>query len=86
MYNVFPPTSVEIGLSKDGESFKDAINQPINYKVQGPWQVMPVVADFRTARARYIRIKAKNAGLSPIENVEGKGKQTTIAIDEIVVE
>ncbi len=86
LYNVFPPTAVEISLSKDGESYKDAINQSVDYNVEGPSMVMPVVADFKTARARYIRIKTKNTGPSPIENVEGKGQPTSLAIDEIVVE
>lgn len=86
MYNVFPPVAVEVSLSKDGESFKDAINQPVNYTIEGSWAVLPIVADFRTARARYVRFKAKNAGLSPIDNVEGKGKPTSMAIDEIVVD
>lgn len=80
MSNVFPPTSVEIGLSRDGESFKDAIAQPVNYQLEGPWQILPVVADFKTARARYIRVRAKNAGKSP------SGQTTTIAMDEVVVD
>jgi hexosaminidase len=80
MSNVFPPTSVEIGLSRDGESFKDAIAQPVNYQLEGPWQILPVVADFKTARARYIRVRAKNTGKSP------SGQTTTIAMDEVVVD
>jgi hexosaminidase len=80
MSNVFPPTSVEIGLSRDGESFKDAIAQPVNYQLEGPWQILPVVADFKTARARYIRVRAKNIGKSP------SGQTTTIAMDEVVVD
>jgi hexosaminidase len=85
LYNIYPPTSVEIGLSKDGESFKDAINQPISYQLEGAWEIMPVVADFKTSRARYVRIKAKNAGLAP-EGYKRSGQPTTIAIDEIVVD
>ena len=80
MSNVFPPTSVEIGLSRDGENFKDAIAQPVNYQLEGPWQILPVVADFKTARARYIRVRAKNAGKSP------SGQTITIAMDEVVVD
>jgi hexosaminidase len=84
-YNYFPPTSVEISLSKDGESYKDAIAQPVDYKLEGPWQIMPIVADFRTARARYVRVKAKNAGIAPANHPDA-GKPTMIVIDEVVVE
>ncbi|AEI48246.1 glycoside hydrolase family 20 protein [Runella slithyformis] len=85
MNNVFPPTSVEIGLSRDGESFKDALAQPVKYALEGPWEIMPVVADFKTARARYIRIRAKNAGPAP-EGHPSAGRPTTIAMDEVVVD
>ena len=83
--NVFPPTSVEIGLSRDGESFKDAIAQPVSYPLEGPWQILPVVADFKTARARYVRIRAKNAGAAPVGHPSA-GRPTTIAMDEVVVD
>ena len=85
MNNVFPPTSVEIGLSRDGESFKDAIAQPVKYKLEGPWEILPVVADFKTARARYIRVRAKNAGDAPTGHPSA-GRPTTIAMDEVVVD
>ena len=85
MNNVFPPTSVEIGLSRDGESFKDAIAQPVKYKLEGPWEILPVVADFKTARARYIRVRAKNAGDAPAGHPSA-GRSTTIAMDEVVVD
>lgn len=85
MNNVFPPASVEIGLSRDGESFKDALAQPVKYELEGPWQIMPVVADFKTARARYIRIRAKNAGPAP-QGHPAVGRPTTIAMDEVVVD
>ena len=85
LYGYFPPVSVEISLSKDGESFKDAIAQPVDVKPEGPWQVVPVVADFRTARARYVRLKAKNA-VPPVLEKSVAGKSSTIGIDEIVVD
>ncbi len=84
--NVFPPTSVEIGLSKDGESWKDAINQVVSYSLEGGWQILPVVADFRTARARYVKVRAKNAGLSSATHLYRPNEPTTIAIDEIIVD
>jgi len=86
LYGYFPPTSVEISLSKDGESFKDAIAQTVTYKVEGPWEIMPVVADFKTARARYVRLKAKNAGIAPAALPNSANQPTTVAIDEVVVD
>ncbi|WP_338875829.1 family 20 glycosylhydrolase [Spirosoma sp. SC4-14] len=81
----FPPTSVEIALSKDGTDFKDAIKQPIKYELNGPWDILPVVADFKTARARYVRIRAKNVGVCPPEHPNA-GEKTWFSTDEIVVE
>ncbi len=85
LYNYFPPTSVEISISKDGENFKEAIAQPVDYKLEGPWQILPIVADFRTARARYVRVKATNTGIAPANHPEA-GKPTMIVMDEVVVE
>ncbi|MCX6216289.1 family 20 glycosylhydrolase [Spirosoma sp.] len=81
----FPPKSVEIALSKDGSDFKEAIAQPVVYELNGPWAILPVVADFKTARARYVRIQAKNAGICPPEHPNA-GEKTWFSIDEIVVE
>ena len=81
----FPPTSVDIAISKDGSDFKEAINQPVNYELTGPWDILPVVADFKTARARYVRIRARNAGVCPAGHPDA-GKTTWFATDEIVVE
>jgi hexosaminidase len=85
MAGTFPPSSVEIGLSRDGESFKDAIAQPVTYQLDGPWEIMPVVADFKTARARYVRVKAKNPGPAPAGH-PAAGKPTRVAMDEVVVD
>ncbi|WP_128546589.1 glycoside hydrolase family 20 protein [Larkinella soli] len=84
-YNDFPPSSVEISLSQDGSSFKDAISQPVTYALEGSWGMMPVVADFKTARARYVRLRAKNAGPAPAGHPRA-GLPTAVSMDEIVVE
>lgn len=81
----FPPSSVEIALSKDGSDFKEAIAQPVNYDLNGPWDILPVVADFKTARARYVRIRARNAGVCPPGHPDA-GAKTWFATDEVVVE
>jgi len=76
----FPPSSVEVSLSQDGTTYKDAIAQPVQYPLEGSWGILPVVADFKTARARYIRLRAKNAGPAP------DGRVTSVGVDEVVVE
>lgn len=81
----FPPTSVDIALSKDGKDYKEAISQPVTYKLEGPWDILPVVADFKTARARYVRIRAKNIGVCPTGHPNA-GEKTWFSVDEIVVE
>jgi hexosaminidase len=86
LFGYFPPTSVEIALSKDGQDFKEAIAQPVTYPLEGPWAIMPVVADFKTARARYVRVRAKNAGPMPAALSFRPNKVTTLAIDEVIVE
>ncbi|WP_460983534.1 chitobiase/beta-hexosaminidase C-terminal domain-containing protein [Spirosoma fluminis] len=83
--NNFPPSSVEIALSRDGQDFKEAIAQPVTYELPGPWAILPVVADFKTARARYVRVRAKNAGPAPAGHPNA-GAKTWFATDEIVVE
>nr|WP_293839714.1 family 20 glycosylhydrolase [uncultured Arsenicibacter sp.] len=85
MNSILPPSSVDISLSRDGNDFKDAIAQPVKYSVEGSWEILPVVADFKTARARYIRVKAKNPGPTP-QGHPYAGRPTTIAIDEVVVD
>ncbi len=86
LFGYFPPTSVEVALSKDGQDFKEAIAQPVTYPLEGPWAIMPVVADFKTARARYVRVRAKNAGPMPAALSFRPNKATTLAIDEVIVE
>jgi hexosaminidase len=86
LFGYFPPTSVEVALSKDGKDFKDTIAQPVTYAIEGPWAIVPVVADFKTSRARYVRVRAKNAGPMPAALGFRPNKVTTLAIDEVIVE
>ncbi|MEZ0538584.1 glycoside hydrolase family 20 protein [Fibrella arboris] len=92
MFGILPPKSVDVALSKDGESFKDAIAQPINEPLEGPWRVVPVVADFKTARARYVRVVIKHYGTVPGNELpanianERTGQQASLAVDEIIVD
>ncbi len=84
--NVLPPKTVEIALSRDGADFKEAIAQPVAYPLEGPWSILPVIADFKTSRARYIRVRARNAGPSTIPLPDLTGKPSTLALDEVIVD
>ncbi|RYF77100.1 MAG: beta-N-acetylhexosaminidase [Cytophagaceae bacterium] len=87
MFGIMPPKSVEVALSKEGDSFKDAIAQPIDEPLEGPWRIVPVVADFKTARARYVRVTIKNYGNVPeSKENERSGKPASLAVDEVIVE
>ncbi|WP_375445639.1 family 20 glycosylhydrolase [uncultured Fibrella sp.] len=87
MFGIMPPQSVEVALSKEGDSFKEALAQPINEPLEGPWRIVPIVADFKTARARYVRVTIKNYGNVPAtEDNERSGKPASLAVDEIIVE
>ncbi len=86
LFGYFPPTSVEVALSRDGQDFKEAIAQPVTYPLEGPWAIMSVVADFKTSKARYVRIRAKNAGPMPAALSFRPNKATTLAIDEVIVD
>ncbi|MBO0947099.1 glycoside hydrolase family 20 protein [Fibrella forsythiae] len=87
MFGIMPPKSVEVALSKEGDSFKDAIAQPIDEPLEGPWRIVPVVADFKTARARYVRITIKNYGNVPeSKENERSGKPASLAVDEVIVD
>lgn len=85
LFGDFPPPTVEVSLSQDGSTFRDAIAQPVAYQPEGPWAVLPVVADFKTARARFVRVKARNAGSAPA-GMPNEGQPTSITTDEIIVE
>lgn len=84
-YNFIPPKSVQIALSKDGQSFAEALDQPVDYTLEGKWAVLPVLADFKTARARYVRVTIRNPGLSPLP-LPRAGNPSIVALDEILVE
>lgn len=85
MEGVFPPTLVEVWTAKDGEEFKLTSSLPVSYDLNGPWKTEPVELNFKTVRARFVRLKAKNAGLCPVGHPK-VGKPTSIGIDEIGVE
>ena len=87
MFGVMPPKSVEVALSREGDEFKEAIAQPINEPLEGPWRIVPVAADFKTARARYVRVTIKNYGTVPeSQENERSGRPASLAVDEVIVE
>ncbi len=87
LFGVLPPKSVEVALSREGDTFKEAIAQPITVPLEGPWRIVPVVADFKTARARYVRVTIKNYGTVPEHpDNERSNKPAALALDEILVD
>ena len=80
-----PPTSLEVAISRDGKDFKEVTSQSIAYQLEGNWKILPVLADFRITLARYVRIRAKNAGPCPPTHPD-TGAKTWFALDEVVIE
>jgi hypothetical protein len=83
---IFLPRAIEYSISEDG----------VNYTTVGEYQI-PVANEHRgasiseiklelnEARARYIRVLARNVGLCP-EWHDGKGQKAWVFIDEITIE
>ncbi|PIE49279.1 MAG: beta-N-acetylhexosaminidase [Flavobacteriales bacterium] len=78
--DIYYPTAVTVYLSDDGKNFKNAgqINRP--YAANGGAGLMDFVITFAPQQTQYIRVVAKNLGVSP------KGSDAWLFIDEIVVE
>jgi hexosaminidase len=83
--NGFPPIAVEVAVSKDGKEFKDVVTLPVSYDLNGPWKAEPIEVNLKSARGRFVRVKAKSAGVCP-PNHPNVGEKTWMAIDEIVIE
>jgi hexosaminidase len=82
---IFPPLSVEFALSLDGRTFavvaKKENAEPVTASDAAIW----TAAAEAGARARYVRVRAKNVGVCPPWH-PGAGGKTWLFIDEIVIE
>jgi hexosaminidase len=82
---IFLPTEIEISVSTDGEAYasiwKDSF--PVPTVLRAP-KIMTYGGDM-SARARYVRVRAKNIGACPGWH-PGKGDDAWLFVDEIMVE
>ncbi len=83
---IFLPTLVEYSLSSDGKKFH-SINEV--YNTVSPKEEKSIIQPFtfqfsQGTTARYLKIKAKNAGKCP-EWHEGAGEPCWIFADEVVI-
>ncbi|MCP5105357.1 MAG: glycoside hydrolase family 92 protein [bacterium] len=83
---IFMPLRVEYSLSKDGKRFSVAAVVPnVLPHRQGGSIVKDFSADIYPARARYVKIHARNTGVCPPWH-KGAGEKAWIFVDEIVIE
>jgi predicted alpha-1,2-mannosidase len=83
---IFMPSSVEIALSKDGERFEKAatLKSDVPLELEGS-VTKDFTADGLNAKARYVRVTAKNIGVCPAWH-PGVGHPAWIFADEIEID
>jgi len=83
---IFLPSSVEIAVSSDGQSFEPVQTLTHDVPALSP---EPVVKEFsvetKGRKARYVRVHARNIGVCP-DGHPGAGDKAWVMADEIVVE
>jgi hypothetical protein len=83
---IFYPTLVEFSISSDGEHFSNAgrfeISLPGSHREPS---IRDLSQDISDAKARFVRIFAKNVGTCP-EWHPGKGDKAWLFVDEVIVE
>ena len=85
-YRVFLPVQVEFAVSDDGRSYRtvDVVTNPNPFGAEGIL-THEVAAQLPVTRARYVRVRAKNVGVSPAK-YPSAGQKTWLMVDEIKVE
>jgi hexosaminidase len=82
---IFMPRFVEYAISNDGEDFNTVASVKNEIPIDYP---DAIIKEFRAnvpdAKARYIKVSAKNIGVCP-PNHPGAGGKAWIFVDEIVV-
>ena len=82
---IFMPEYMEVHFSMDGESWKlmKRVDNEVSAK-HSETVIQRLTADFPTEKTRYIKVLARNPGVSP-EWHEGAGEPTWIFCDEVMV-
>ncbi|MDX5420041.1 MAG: glycoside hydrolase family 20 protein [Hymenobacteraceae bacterium] len=85
-YRIFLPTQVEFAVSEDGKNYTtvDVITNPNPLDAEGI-MTHEVATTIPVTRARYVKVTARNVGVSP-EKYPSAGQKTWLMVDEIVVE
>jgi hexosaminidase len=85
MDGIFPPKSLDVSLSADGESFGTAETVAIGVPLTGRADRKEATVHFRSQQARYLKIRLPHFGTIP-PGYPGAGKPAWLLIDEVVVE
>lgn len=85
-YRVFLPAQVEYAVSEDGKHFKTVkvIDKP-NPDGDETITRKAVVAEIPQTKARYVKVTARNVGVSPAQ-YPSAGQKTWLLVDELSVE
>lgn len=82
---IFYPTEVLVEVSNDGKNFKAIGKTQNKVSVKEGGRLTRVFSVKKNAKARYVRVTAKNLGVCP-KGHGGEGQPAWMFIDEIVVE
>ena len=81
---IFPPAAVEYSLGSTRENMRTVFAKKLDTVKTTQAKIENVSAQMKSARARYVRVKAKNIGLCPAWH-PGAGRKAWLFVDEIMV-
>lgn len=82
---IYPPTSVQILVSDDGNYFTPVTERVVDASRIGGNEVGEMVIDKLNAKGRYLKVVARNVGLVPA-GMPGAGNGAWVFMDEVIVE
>lgn len=85
MDGIFPPKSLEVSLSADGQSFASTETAAIEVPLTGRADRKETSVRFQSKQARYLKIKATHFGTIPA-GYPGAGKPAWLLVDEVHVQ
>ena len=85
-YRIFLPNQVEYAVSEDGKNYRTVmVIANANPREEEGILTHEVAADIAPTKARFVKVKAKNIGVSPAK-YPSAGQKTWLMADEIIVE